>query len=166
MSVSVRTVRLGAVGDGSVGKTSLFFAYTTDAFLTGYIPSTFDSSMRNIVVSDRAVMLQMWDTMGGEDFDRWLPDLKRHCPHAKIILVGTKIDLREDRDMLLRLSQRGKKPITMEEGEDKAKEIGAELYIECSSMTQKGVNQLFEEAVKCVLSKEKRGKKGKKCIIS
>ena len=26
MSVSVRTVRLGAVGDGSVGKTSLFFA--------------------------------------------------------------------------------------------------------------------------------------------
>lgn len=41
---------------------------------------------------------------------KWYPELKHHCPEAPIILVGTKIDLRDDRETLSALSEQGLSP--------------------------------------------------------
>lgn len=54
------------------------------------------------------------------------------------MLIGTKTDLREDKATLAKLSELGQKPITQHQGEEMAREIGAEGYMECSALTQKG----------------------------
>jgi GTPase SAR1 family protein len=46
---------------------------------------------------------------------RWLPEIEKHCPNAQILVVGTKIDLREDVNVLKKLSSKDQKIITFEE---------------------------------------------------
>ena len=57
-------------------------------------------------------------------------------------------------------------PITLEQGENKAKAIGALKYIECSALTQKGLKTVFDEAIIATSNPEKKNKKKRKdCII-
>ena len=43
------------------------------------------------------------------------------------------------------------KPITVEMAETLAREIGAVKYVECSALTQKGVKNVFDEAILAAL---------------
>lgn len=63
-----------------------------------------------------------------------------------------------------RLRERGMSPITTEQGRAMAKEIGAVAYCENSALTQRGLMQTFDTALKAVLSGDlpAKGKKGKK----
>ena len=53
---------------------------------------------------------------------------------APVLLVGTKIDLREDEQMIERLKEKGIKPISFEEGCKMTVEIGAHSYAETSAL--------------------------------
>ena len=55
-----------------------------------------------------------------------------------VILVGTKLDLREDRDTIEKLREKRMAPTTYQQGLQMAKDIGAVKYLECSALTQKG----------------------------
>ena len=46
---------------------------------------------------------------------KWYPEVSHHCPNTPIILVGTKLDLREDKDTIDRLREKGLAPITFEQ---------------------------------------------------
>ncbi len=95
-----------------------------------------------------------------------MPEVHHHCPDAKILLVGTKIDLREDKETLEKLRQLDQNPITPAQGESMAREIRAVGYMECSALTQKGLKAVFDEAIKCVVFPKRKGnKKKKECII-
>ena len=59
--------------------------------------------------------------------------------------------MRENREIVSKLQAKGTTPITTEQGEAKAREIGAVKYVECSAMTQKGVKNVFEDAVRAGL---------------
>jgi Ras-related C3 botulinum toxin substrate 1 len=85
-----------------------------------------------------------------------------HCPTAKTILVGTKLDLREDPEKLESLKEKGLSPITPEQGQDMAREIKAVCYMECSALTQKGLKAVFDEAIRVVLNPPQATKKAKK----
>jgi len=194
----MQTIKCVAVGDGAVGKTCLLISFTTNAFPSEYIPTVFDNYCANLVVDGKAVNLGLWDTAGQEDYDRlrplsypqtdvflicfsvvgpssfdnvttkWAPEVTHHCPTTPMILVGTKIDLRSDKDTIDRLSQKHKGPISEDEGKAKAVEIGAVKYLECSAATQQGLVEVFHEAVRAVLSPKsnKKSKGGKKsCIL-
>jgi Ras-related C3 botulinum toxin substrate 1 len=192
----MQSIKLVVVGDGGVGKTCLLIAYTSNSFPQEYVPTVFDNYSANVMVDGKTVSLGLWDTAGQEDYDRlrplsypqtdvflvcfntispssfqnvktkWVPEVKHHCPDSKILLIGTKIDLREDADALTRLNERGLKPITAEEGNKLAKEIGAVCYVECSALTQKGLKTVFDEAIKCILfPDDKGGKKRSGCIL-
>lgn len=89
----------------------------------------------------------------------------QHCPGAKIILVGTKLDLREDTDKLESLREKGLAPITDQQGVNMAEEIKAVKFMECSALTQKGLKEVFDEAIKAVIlpprtKVAKRGRSG------
>lgn len=66
-------------------------------------------------------------------------------------MVGTKIDLREDPEKLESLKEKNLSPITPEQGEELSREIRALKYMECSALTQKGLKEVFDFAIKTVL---------------
>lgn len=50
--------------------------------------------------------------------------------------IGTKIDLRDDRETLSALAEQGLSPLKREQGQKLANKIRAVKYMECSALTQ------------------------------
>jgi Ras-related C3 botulinum toxin substrate 1 len=90
---------------------------------------------------------------------KWWPEVTHHC-NTDNILVGTKIDLRSDPAFIASLSDKGLKPISTEQGEQLAAEIKAIKYMECSALTQVGLKEVFDHAIKTVLIPNPRKTKG------
>ena len=171
------------------------------------------------MIDDEAVNIGLWDTAGQEDYDRlrplsypqtdiflicfsivspssyenvrakWYTEIRYYCPETPIVLVGTKMDLRDDLAtkqhlnvscfiftfyQSLILSFKFKKsrrmvPISPQKGAHLAQEIGALQYIECSALTQRNLSRVFEVAIRGGLGKYKKKKvprKYHKCILS
>lgn len=94
------------------------------------------------MVDGKPINLGLWDTAGQEDYDRlrplsypqtdvflicfslvnpasfenvrakWYPEVRHHCPSTPIILVGTKLDLRDDKTTIEKLRDKKLAPIT------------------------------------------------------
>ena len=83
------------------------------------------------------------------------------------ILVGTKLDLRNDPETVARLQQKRRMPVNSEDGMQLARELGAYKYIECSALTQQGLKGVFDDSIRCVLDAMKKPKKKKKkCVVA
>jgi len=192
---SGRPIKCVVVGDGTVGKTCMLISYTTDSFPGEYVPTVFDNYSAPMVCDGVPVSLGLWDTAGQEDYDRlrplsypqtdvflicfsvvspssfenvtskWCPEIKHHCPDAPILLIGTKIDLREDKEALQALSDNGHAPLKREQGQKLANKIRAVKYLECSALTQRGLKQVFDEAVRAVLRPQPIRKRQRKCNL-
>lgn len=133
----------------------------------------FDNHIAPMVIDGMTINLELWDTAGQEGYARirplayntadvflicfditnktsldnvkkeWAPELRGHCKDVPIILVGAKVDLRKDKS----------KPSTDQKaGENMVAEIKAVKYLECSALTQEGLTELFEFAVRTVLT--------------
>ncbi|CAH8386273.1 unnamed protein product [Eruca vesicaria subsp. sativa] len=88
---------------------------------------------------------------------QWIPELRHYAPGVPIILVGTKLDLRDDKQFFI--DHPGAVPITTNQGEELKKLIGSPVYIECSSKTQQNVKAVFDAAIKMVLQPPNQKKK-------
>ncbi|KAG5039535.1 hypothetical protein JHK85_012011 [Glycine max] len=162
-----------------------------------YIPTVFDNFSANVVVEGTTVNLGLWDTAGQEDYNRlrplsyrgadvfvlafslvshasyenvlkkWVPELQHFAPGIPVVLVGTKLDLREDKHYLA--DHPGLVPVTSEQGEELRKLVGATYYIECSSKTQQNVKSVFDAAIKVVIKppqKQEKKKPRRGCLLS
>jgi Ras-related C3 botulinum toxin substrate 1 len=192
----MQNIKCVVVGDGAVGKTCLLISYTTNAFPGEYIPTVFDNYSANVMVNGVPINLGLWDTAGQEDYDRlrplsypqtdvflicfaitsvssfdnvkskWFPEIQHHAPGVPFILVGTKLDLRSDPTTITKLAEKRQQPITAQQGQALADEIGAYKYVECSALTQGGLKQVFDEAIRCVLAHKNQPRKKKSgCVI-
>lgn len=178
----MQSVKCVVVGDGAVGKTCLLIVYTSNTFPTDYIPTVFDNYSASLMVDGKAINLGLWDTAGQADYDRlrplaypnadvilvcfslahlpsyenvrlkWEKELNQFCSKLPWVLVGTKLDLREDPESAPQVTQF----ITTEMGQKLASQIGAVSYVECSALTMKGIRSVFEKAILAVLHPESR----------
>ena len=57
-------------------------------------------------------------------------------------VVGTKIDLREDKEVVGQLSAQNLAPVKREHGIKMASKVRAVKYLECSALTQRGLKQV------------------------
>jgi len=82
-------------------------------------------------------------------------------------LFGTKCDLKDDKEIVDKLAKEGQSPISQSQGENMAREIKAIGYMECSALTQKGLKNVFDEAIKAVVFPPKKKGKGRKgdCLM-
>ena len=81
--------------------------------------------------------------------DKWMVELKAQpnvdLSKAKVIVVGTKIDLRSDPAVDKSTL------VSAEEGAFLAEQIGAHKYLECSARTALGLKAVFDEAIRAHL---------------
>lgn len=47
---------------------------------------------------------------------QWFPEVSHHCPNTPIILVGTKLDLRDDQETIEKLREKKLAPVTYPQG--------------------------------------------------
>jgi len=90
---------------------------------------------------------------------KWLEELKKSSPDTPFILVGTKTDLRDKEEVVKKLAEKNKEPISAKEGKKRAKEIKAKLYMECNAKELGSVNEVFRSALKIVMDPLKEKKK-------
>ncbi|KAI6650510.1 hypothetical protein LOD99_7561 [Oopsacas minuta] len=98
----------------------------------------------------------------------WIPELNIYCPQAPRILVGTKLDLRDDDETISLLKDKQFAPISYSQGLEMMRDIGADSYIECSALTHKGVTEVFEETVRIAIATKFNainGRKGRCTLI-
>lgn len=190
----MQTLKCVVVGDGAVGKTCLLISYTTNQFPADYVPTVFDNYAVTVMIGDEPYTLGLFDTAGQEDYDRlrplsypstdvflvrfsvisppsfenvkekWFPEVHHHCPGVPCLIVGTQIDLRDDKVIIEKLQRQRLRPISSEQGERLARELRAVKYVECSALTQRGLKNVFDEAIVAALEPPVI-KKSKKCTI-
>ncbi|ELK27243.1 Rho-related GTP-binding protein RhoJ [Myotis davidii] len=142
------------VGDGAVGKTCLLMSYANDAFPEEYVPTVFDHYAVTVTVGDKQHLLGLYDTAGQEDYNQLRP---LSYPNTDVFLICfSVIDLRDDPKTLARLLYMKEKPLTYEHGVKLAKAIGAQCYLECSALTQKGLKAVFDEAIFTIFHPKKK----------
>lgn len=187
--------KLVIIGDGACGKTSLLSVFTLGFFPTHYVPTVFENYVTDCRVDGRSVQLALWDTAGQEDYERlrplayaqshviligfsvdspdslenvhskWIDEARERCPDVPIILVGLKADLRQDPVAVEEMRKRSQKFVTPREGEQMAQLCGARKYLECSSLTGEGVDDVFEAATRAALLTNGKQSGGGCCII-
>ncbi|KIY66392.1 hypothetical protein CYLTODRAFT_437455 [Cylindrobasidium torrendii FP15055 ss-10] len=190
--------KLVVVGDGGCGKTCLLIVYAENRFPEAYIPTVFENYVTQIQFEGKEVELALWDTAGQEEYDRlrplsypesnvilivfsvdfptsldnvhdkWFPEVAHFCEGTPLILVATKIDLRDDDSTKRMLSAQGQSPVTTAEGLAAAKRIGAK-YAECSARIGTNVHGVFNLALslsmKARWGRIARPGKDKRCVV-
>ena len=68
------------------------------------------------------------------------------------MLLGTKVDLREEEGAV---EEPGTSPVSREEGEELARIIKANAYVETSSKTGQGVEEAFNAAIGAFVRRNK-----------
>uniref|UniRef100_A0A8C6TSM7 Cell division control protein 42 homolog n=1 Tax=Neogobius melanostomus TaxID=47308 RepID=A0A8C6TSM7_9GOBI len=177
----MQTIKCVVVGDGAVGKTCLLISYTTNKFPSEYVPTVFDNYAVTVMIGGEPYTLGLFDTAGQEDYDRlrplsypqtdvflvcysvvspssyenvrekWVPEINHHCTRTPFLLVGTQTDLRDDHSVLEKLTKSKQRPLMAEHGERLAKDLKAVKYVECSALTQRGLKNVFDEAILAAL---------------
>ncbi|WFD08441.1 hypothetical protein MVES1_003817 [Malassezia vespertilionis] len=150
-------------------------------FPSEYVPTVFDNYAVTVMIGEDPYTLGLFDTAGQEDYDRlrplsypqtdvflvcfsvtspasfenvrekWFPEVHHHCPGVPCLIVGTQVDLRDDPAVVEKLARQKHRSISFEMGERFARELGAVKYVECSALTQKGLKNVFDEAIVAAL---------------
>ena len=172
-------VKCVCVGDCAVGKTCMLVSYASDKFPTKYVPTVFDNCAVDMMNDGASVKLHLWDSAGNDYYDRlrplsytktdvfivcysvrsptslenvtakWLPEIRAHCPNTPFLLVGTQCDVRTDKSEQDRLRYTF---VDRARAEQVGAWAGATLVMECSAKTQKGLKDVFVEAVEAGLA--------------
>lgn len=154
------------------------------------IPAVIEEYVADIQIDGMLIELHLWDTAGREDYDRlrplyyphsdavivgydvswpdslanveekWVPEITHFIPKVPFVLVGHKIDLRNNLSVIKKLEENKKqKIVTSDEGRAMAEKVGAWCYMECSSLTREGLREVFENATRAALGKLKNSSK-------
>ncbi len=165
------TYKVMLLGDASVGKTSLTLRYISGFFLEDLkLTIGVDFYSKTTDFNSKKVKLQIWD-FGGEERFRFLlsqyckgangafflyditksitldhlPDwtqiIREHAGDIPIMLIGSKKDLGEFRD------------VSTEDGDLAAKKYNLTSFMELSSKTGENVEQAFEIMTKILIEK-------------
>ena len=95
---------------------------------------------------------------------KWCKEIRQQCPGVPVILIGTKVDKREDSIFIKQLKSKGLRTVSRSEGNKLASLIQANSYIECSALRQLNVKKAFNEAIAAALELDRSPKKTSQCV--
>ncbi|XP_014014238.1 rho-related GTP-binding protein RhoN [Salmo salar] len=166
--------KIVVVGDTQCGKTALLHVFAKDSYPENYVPTVFENYTASFEIEKQRIELNMWDTSGSSYYNnvrplaypdadavlicfdisrpetldsvlkKWQGETQEFCPNAKVVLVGCKMDMRTDLNVLRELSKLRLIPVTHEQGTTLARQIGAVAYTECTSKySENSVRDVF-----------------------
>ncbi|XP_071504309.1 rho-related GTP-binding protein RhoN-like [Diadema antillarum] len=149
-----------------------------------YKPTTFDRYTAFMEFEKYSIELNVWDTGGSAEYDflrplayqdtdviiicfdisepssldrislKWIPEIRKHCQTCHVILAGCKSDLRNNIDVMTRLTAKKLIPVSHHKGSTTAQQIKAVGYVESSARTNTaGVREVFEMAALATIGK-------------
>jgi len=155
--------KLLLIGDSGVGKTSVLFRFSDDAFNSTFISTIgIDFKIRTIELGDKKIKLQIWDTAGQERFRTittayyrgamgilLVYDITNEKSFENIKTWIKNIEQHASADvekMILgnKCDMEDKRKITKEQGEQLAKEYNVK-FMETSAMNRTNVEKAFTE---------------------
>ena len=155
--------KLEVVGDLKVGKTSIINRLTKNSFSEEYRPTKgYDFSTYLVKIEKTIIKFQIWDMCGEANYrsalmnlyrnaqvgvlvysindfetfknlEEWITQLKNNAPDSKIILIGNKIDMEENRE------------VSYEEGKELSEKHHLELFFEISAKEELESPNFMEE---------------------
>lgn len=173
------SVKCVLVGDTAVGKTALLVRFTSETFPESYKPTVFENTGVEVFMDGVQISLGLWDTAGNDNLRqfrsrsyqqadvvlicysvanpnslasvqyKWISEVREHLPKVPVLVVATQTDLRE-------MGAHRGSCVMPTEGKRVAHEIHAKGYLECSSLSNRGVQQVFECAVRTAVNKAKK----------
>ncbi|KAL6110032.1 rhoh [Pungitius sinensis] len=173
------SVKCVLVGDSAVGKTALLVRFTSETFPDSYKPTVFENTGVEVYMDGVQISLGLWDTAGNDSFrhirprsyqqadvvlvcysvanpnslasvrHRWMAEVRENLPRVPVLVVATQTDLREAG------AHRGS-CTTAAQGRRLAHEVRAKGYLECSSLGNRGVQQVFEYAVRTAVNQARK----------
>jgi small GTP-binding protein len=171
-------LKFAALGDAEVGKTSLLMVLNGQPFPEDYSPTISQTYSQDGDILGVPYKLSIWDTGGRTEYaqllsiaysgvdvillcfaldskqsfanltDRWIGEVRDNSPNAKIILIGTKKDLRQEGNT---------NHVTDDEARGFVSEQKWDAFIPCSPKSGEGVDEVFPAAVKACNAKKKSG---------
>ena len=165
--------------DGIPYSATVYSNYTSDIRVDGYhCQITWEDTtgqedfdrLRTIAYPDCHVALLIFAIDNPDSFAnikaKWATEIYQYHRDIPKIVVGCKIDLRNDQPTVERLAKNSQRPISREQGEQLARTLTQDVkaagvqgtakskvkYMECSAFTGEGIKDLFEEAARLGLS--------------
>lgn len=128
--------------------------------------------LRPLCYPDTDVFVLCFSLTDGPSFEnivsKWYPEISQYPKDGTkvpIILVGTKLDLRDDEPTIAMLGNSSLVRITTMQGCKRQQDIGAIKYIECSSLRNKGVKTVFDEAIRVAMKPTNKADLESACVI-
>eukprot|EP01129_Flabellula_baltica_P002605 TRINITY_DN12410_c0_g1_i1.p1 TRINITY_DN12410_c0_g1~~TRINITY_DN12410_c0_g1_i1.p1 ORF type:complete len:214 (-),score=44.61 TRINITY_DN12410_c0_g1_i1:31-648(-) len=165
--------RIAFIGDGATGKTTLIQSTQSGLFKEDLsnISSDYDvqfryndnlhsfvfcdtdgedekSRMRLDILQEADAVVVAFSAISPYSFEhvrsKWMNEVRRNAkPGTPIVLVATRIDLRDNEEAVERLNRRRLAPISFFQGSSLQREIEASAYVECSAVTMSGIEDLL-----------------------
>ncbi|KFQ34250.1 Rho-related GTP-binding protein RhoH [Merops nubicus] len=162
------SIKCVLVGDSAVGKTSLLVRFTSETFPDDYRPTVYENTGVDVFMDGVQISLGLWDTSGSDAFkgirplsyqqadvvlmcysvanhnsflnlrNKWIGEIRSHLPRIPVLVVATQTDQRSV------------------DGKRLAQDVRAKGYLECSALSNRGVQQVFEHAVRTAVNQAKR----------
>jgi small GTP-binding protein len=164
-------IKMLIIGESSVGKSCLLLRFAEDKFTESFLTTIgIDFKVRHLVVNDRKVKLQIWDTAGQEKFRtitkayyrgahgillvydvtstesfnqtrQWMQSIQENMTEpVSVIFVGNKCDM--------------ERRVDKEDAQELANEFEVE-YFETSAKTGEGVEQTFVRLTTLILESQR-----------
>uniref|UniRef100_A0A914QJW4 Uncharacterized protein n=1 Tax=Panagrolaimus davidi TaxID=227884 RepID=A0A914QJW4_9BILA len=119
-----------------------------------YVPTVFDTYSENVMADNQPLNFTLHDTAGQEEYDNIRP---LSYPQTNCFLLCISLENPES-------SVKSADAVSTAQGLQMARRIKAVKYLECSSLTRIGLEQVFEEAIQASLCPPKVNRK-KRCTI-
>ncbi|KAH0787313.1 rac-like GTP-binding protein 5 [Histomonas meleagridis] len=179
MNESIKCV---VIGESEVGKSSLIITFCSGWFPKDYIPVETNNFSKTILFQNNPIDIKPFDTLSQSKYEevrsliydgadvfiicfsliepqslervstKWAKEVHDFNSEAPIILVGLKKDLRDT--FVEDPNNPNIKPIPTKDGQAMKECIGAYKYIECSSLTNTNVDDVFLSALAAVSHQE------------
>ncbi|KAG9467881.1 rho-related GTP-binding protein RhoH [Eleutherodactylus coqui] len=175
----MNAIKCVLVGDAAVGKTSLLVRFTSETFPDTYKPTVYENTGVDVFMDGVQISLGLWDTAGNDAFrtirpisfqhadivlvcfsvanhasflnvrNKWIAEVKQNLPRVPVLVVAMQTDQRE-------LNHLRVPCISSADGKQLAQDVRAKGYLECSALINRGVQQVFECAVRTAINQAKR----------